>query len=135
ELGEDVDQVGLYRGSGHEQPGGDLRVAEVLPDQADDLQLAGRQARPARGGALALAAAPGGIGARLLRWQPGPLRPGRRKPLRAQGLPGLCEGRLQARTVDREPVAEVRPQRFGGRPEPRRFLVTVLLGSESGKLL
>src|SRR5262249_56653758 len=55
ELRKDVDEVRFNGGAGHEQPGCDLRVAEVLAGETGHLQLARRQTSPAGDRAAATA--------------------------------------------------------------------------------
>src|SRR5712692_6301938 len=131
-----MDQMCLDRGSRHEQAGRDLGVTEMLAHKADDIQLAWRQARPARARAPALAATAGGIGDRLLRGEPRALGPGGREFIRTEFLLGAGNRCFVGALLGWEAnIADLRPLQVRRRPEPSSFLFTVLLGGKPGEKL
>src|SRR6266542_5813133 len=76
QLGEDVFEVRLHRPFGDEEALADLGAGKPFCHQTHHLELAGGEARPARGGPLALAAPAGGVGDRLVERHRAPFLPG-----------------------------------------------------------
>ncbi len=108
----------------------------MLADQTHHFQLAWGEAGPARGGALALAATPGGISDRLIRGELPALGPRGRKFVRAEGLSGAGNRSFVGALLDgKADVAEARALYVGRRPEPYRLLVTLLFRSKSRQQL
>src|SRR5712692_9619212 len=131
-----MDQVGLDSGSRHEQAARDLRISQMLADQAHHIQLARGQARPAGARAFALAAAPDGVGDRLLHRELRALGPRGCKLVGAEGVIRRRDSSFVGAAVDWEAsVTELRSTRLCGGPEANRFLITVLLRGQSGQQL
>src|SRR6266536_434989 len=136
ELAEDVDEVRLHGSARDEQPSRYLGVAQVLADQPRDLELAGSEAGPASRWPLSLAAAPCGVGDRLIDGQLRAFRARSRELIRAERLLCRRDGSLVAWDVDgKAGVVEPGPPRIRGCPEPDRLLVTVLVAGQPGQQL
>ena len=123
ELGEDVTEVHLDGAASDEHALGDLRVGEPGGDQADDTQLGGGEAVPARGRTLAFAACPRDVLDHLAERKARGLDPSaaRTSPRRARPRRRV-DAWLTRRFVDgSRGQADLRSQRVGGREAAHRF--------------